>query len=145
MRIPPWLAARTELHAAMPALPRVFPPPELLLSPRTDEDIEAWHRLEASRRAVLDDTVRAWLRHRRWPAFVDAANGHLLALRFRAALDWLDLGAVGAVEAEDPTALLAHLLIDGWSECFLHHHLRELDYRRAEYSCGRADAIRPEE
>ncbi len=140
MRLPIWLDAKNELHTALAELPTKFPRPDALISPRTEAEMEVWRQLEASRRAKLDDAVRERLSHHRWPSILDATDGWLLSVRIRFATDWLDLGSVGTVFAEHPTTLMMQLLIDGWAECFLEQHLRELEYRKAQYSCGHAGA-----
>jgi hypothetical protein len=138
MKLPVWLDAQNEIDKGLCTLPAVFPRPDTLVSPRTDAELEAWRRLETTRRETINAVVRTWVAHHRWPDTLDMADGYFIFLRLCAAKDWLDLGTVGAVAAEHPTALLSQLVIEGWSECFLAHHLRELEYRQAEFSCGRA-------
>ena len=139
MKLSVWLDAQNEIDKGFCTLPAIFPRPDTLVSPHTDAELEAWCRLEAARRQMIDAVVREWVAYHRWPDVLDMADGYFVFLRLRAAKDWLDLGAVGAIAAEHPTALLSQLVIEGWSECFLSHHLRELDYRRAEFLCGQTE------
>ena len=140
IRLPVWLEAQNELTSAMLELPAKTPRPEELISPHTEADLEAWSHLEASKRAILDEAVRKWLSHREWPASLDPTDGWLLTVRIRAAKDWLALGAIGAVHSDHPATLMQMLLIEGWAECFLEHHLGQLRYRQAMYFRGHANS-----
>jgi len=138
LSLPIWLDAQNELHTALLALPADYPRPESLISPKSDSEMGAWNKLEASRRARLADAVLTWLSHAKWPEVLDGTDEYLLSLRISAARDWLDLGSVGVVFAEETGMLMSRLLVDGWSECFLEHHRRELAYRIAQYHSGRS-------
>lgn len=140
MKIPLWLDAKNDLDRGMVTLPARLPRPNRLISPRTDSELSAWRRQEALKRKKLNDIMVEWLKSRKWPAKLDIANGYLLHLRLHMVSDWLDAGIVATIQEDTKEQLLKTLLIDGWEECFLDHHISELEYRKAEYANGRWDA-----
>jgi hypothetical protein len=137
---PVWLQALAALQRAASTLPGSLPRPDSLVAPHSEEQLEAWRQLEASRRARLDDVVRDWLSHDQWPSTLDATDGYLLLLRIQAANDWIALGAGGAVISDHAQSLLGLLLVEGWQEAFLGQHLVKLGYRGSSYYNGFHDA-----